>query len=64
MLEARAIMETMFPAPREKWADQWAKQERAGSPALIEPAQRAARVATDKPEAPDGLPKRGSTDEP
>lgn len=28
-LEARAIMETMFPAPPEKWADDWAKQERA-----------------------------------
>jgi hypothetical protein len=28
-LEARAIMETMFPAPPEKWAADWAKQERA-----------------------------------
>lgn len=29
MMEARAIMEAMFPAPPEKWADDWAKQERA-----------------------------------
>ncbi len=28
-LEARAIMEAMFPAPPEKWAADWAKQERA-----------------------------------
>lgn len=28
-LEARAIMETMFPAPADKWADDWTKQERA-----------------------------------
>ncbi len=28
-LTAREIMETMFPGPREKWDDNWAKQERA-----------------------------------